>query len=150
MVGFKPWPSWIGRDHSANWAKTTAPDLRLRGHGALYRLKQKGDVFMLNQKIMQCMRWHSSIVVWCWADPVVHLLLLKSSRTKAYFFWGGHSPQASCRQNFISSSQLKNPIRLRVLNVQSFSRNNFRLFRKTSRRRRPLEKKRPFSGMGSV
>ena len=105
MVGFKPWPSWIGRDHSANWAKTTAPDLRLRGHGALYRLKQKGDVFMLNQKIMQCMRWHSSIVVWCWADPVVHLLLLKSSRTKAYFFWGG-----AFTSSFVSSEfHLKQP-----------------------------------------
>ena len=33
---------------------------------------------MTNQKIMQHMRGNNSYMNYCWADPVVHLLLLQS------------------------------------------------------------------------
>ena len=45
----------------------------------LYWPKQKAVVFMLNPKKYASLAWHNSIMFDCLADPVVHLLPLKSS-----------------------------------------------------------------------
>ena len=49
----------------------------------LDRPKQKAVVFMLNQKNMQHMHGIIPKFFDCWADPVAHLLLLKSSMDAA-------------------------------------------------------------------
>ena len=41
----------------------------------------KAVVFVLNPKKYATDAWHDSTVFDCWADPVAHLLLLKSSMT---------------------------------------------------------------------
>ena len=64
-------------------------DLHMLGHGALQQQEMKGGsahaesccVYVKPEKIMQHKHGIISQLFDCWADPVAHLLLLKSSMT---------------------------------------------------------------------